>query len=232
MFARQDGDGLSRLRIPDVDGGILSYLSRGNDIAVFLSVVHRHGNDVIRVTQVELLSAARNVMDDTRTSRGIDDRLVIGQVEEIVSTIEASIAVNVIQLKILEVQSRSKIVFIDPYANRSARFVLQLRLVVVRSATDPCGQETEGSTRSRREAIPLRVVRLHYLMATLIIASSSSTFRFDGLTFARLEKPKRSVERTNERETYIGFRLTLVVGRGRPLFSAFARIGLIRKRLL
>ena len=98
VFAGENGECLASLGVPDMNGGILADLSRGDDVLLF---VHRHGDDVIRMFRVELLSSLTNVMNHSRTCCGIDDRLVVSEIEEIVSTIEGAIAVDVIQLEIL-----------------------------------------------------------------------------------------------------------------------------------
>jgi hypothetical protein len=108
MFAGENRKCFSRLSIPDMNGRILSDLSRGDDVLLF---VDSHGDDVIRVFRVELLCSSTDVMNDTGARCGIDDRFVISQIEEIISTIERSITVNVIQLEILNEQMTREIEF-------------------------------------------------------------------------------------------------------------------------
>ena len=103
MFAGENGECLSCLSIPDVNGRILSDLSRSDDVLLF---VNSHGDDVIRMLRVELLCSSTNVMNDTGTCCRIDDRFVISEIEEIISTVKCSITMDVIQLKILNTSNR------------------------------------------------------------------------------------------------------------------------------
>lgn len=103
MLAGEDGERLLAVRFPNVDGWILADLTRRDDVAELLSVVHSHGDDVVVMLRVELLRARANAMDDASAGRRIDDELVADQVEQVVATVEAAIAVDVIQLQVLQV---------------------------------------------------------------------------------------------------------------------------------
>ena len=53
----ENRDGVSRLRIPDMNSWIFTDLSRCDNVSMLVAGMNGHGNDIIGVFQVEFLSA-------------------------------------------------------------------------------------------------------------------------------------------------------------------------------